>query len=165
MPETHHTSMLTVIHSVNQGLELKAGQGDFDVKEAPKEIGPRMVVTVMTSPTSQTSTGIEEGEIETVTADGKRVKQKPNNNEPTRGETKVKMTLYRMKGSTVMIQHEGSSKQYRRHFHTPTEANLAKKGGKGRRVLSGIPERSTTPTEMTRRRPHRKILRGCPAAK
>ena len=93
--------MSPAVHSVNQGLQVKAGHGDFKTKEAPKEIGPIMVVTVMTSPTSQTSTGIEGGGVETVT-DGTRIKQDPNNEKPT-----AKMTLDRMKRATAKIQHKG----------------------------------------------------------
>ena len=125
LPETHHTSMPPIIHSVNQGLKVKAGNGNFDARGTPKVIGPRMIATMMTSPTSQTSTGIEEEEVETVTTDGTRVKQSPNNEKPTGGETEVKMTLDRMKGATAMIRHKGLSKRDHRHFHTATETPLA----------------------------------------
>ena len=49
--------MSPAVHSVNQGLQVKAGHGDFKTKEAPKEIGPIMVVM--------------------------RIKQDPNNEKPT----------------------------------------------------------------------------------
>ena len=73
LPETHHTSMSPIDYSVNQGLKVKTGHGDINMKEGPKEIGPSMAVVAVTSPTSKTSIGIGKGEVETVT-NGARVK-------------------------------------------------------------------------------------------
>ena len=41
LPETHHTSMSPGIHSVNQGLEVEAGNGNFDARDMPKMLRPR----------------------------------------------------------------------------------------------------------------------------
>ena len=35
VPETHHTSISPIVHSVNQGLEVKTEHGDFDMEDAP----------------------------------------------------------------------------------------------------------------------------------
>ena len=86
-----------------QGLEEKTGHGGFGTKGAPKEIEPIMAVTTVTSPTSQTSIGIEKGGVETIT-NSARVKQNPSNEKPTRGETRAEMDLDRMKGATSIIR-------------------------------------------------------------
>ena len=118
VPETHHTSISPIVHSVNQGLEVKTEHGDFNTEEAPKEIGPRLAVMMVTSPTSQTSIGIGKGEVETFT-NSARTKQKP-----TGGETRVKMALGRLKRATAMIRHKDSSEQDPGHFYMPKDAPL-----------------------------------------
>ena len=67
--------------------------------------------------------GSGKGEVKTI-IDCARIEQNPSNEKPTGEETRGKMVLGRLKGTTARIQHTGSFGQDPMDLYTPKEALL-----------------------------------------